>query len=167
MSVLYQVYQPNSHLCRTSDHICKSLPIHSPEHIRMAIKNFEDSVFGLSKVVSNLLSLCIVVHLHVCLYRAYIYDGVKWNFELEAYLRRRLNIFVNVDYKILIAETLVKLKGINSTYKIKASIKKHRRKNIDGKTSITKHRQYRILIEKCVQFRRMHVCLKTLIFVHS
>ena len=35
--------------------ICKSLPISSPEHICTAIENFEDSVFGLSKVISNLL----------------------------------------------------------------------------------------------------------------
>ena len=34
---------------------CKSLPIHSPEHICTAIENFEDSVFELSKVISNLL----------------------------------------------------------------------------------------------------------------
>ena len=59
--------------------ICKSLPIHSPEHICMAIKNFEDSVFGLSKAISNLLYSfhSIDVHLHVCLYRAYPMMG--WN----------------------------------------------------------------------------------------
>jgi len=39
---------------------------------------------------------------------------------------------VNIDYKILITETLVKLKGINSTYKIKASMEKHRSQNIDN-----------------------------------
>ena len=37
--------------------ICKSLPIHSPEQICTAIENFEDSVFGLSKVISSLLYL--------------------------------------------------------------------------------------------------------------
>ena len=37
--------------------ICKSLPIPSLEPICKAIENFEDSVFGLSKVISNLLYL--------------------------------------------------------------------------------------------------------------
>ena len=31
-----------------------ALPIHSPEHICKVIENFEDSVFRLSKVISNL-----------------------------------------------------------------------------------------------------------------
>ena len=38
--------------------ICKCLPIHSPEHICTAIENLEDSVFGLPKVISNLLYSC-------------------------------------------------------------------------------------------------------------
>ena len=68
--------------------ICKSLPIHSPEYICMAIENFEESVFGLSKAISNLLYSfhSIDVHLHVCLYRAYSMMGRNetLNFEMNS-----------------------------------------------------------------------------------
>ena len=53
---------------------CKSLPIHSPEHICTAIENFEDSVFELSEVISSLLfsfnsASCVPFHAYV--YYAY------------------------------------------------------------------------------------------------
>ena len=43
--------------------VCKSLPIHSPEHICTTIKNFEDSVFELLKLF---LTYCFRSTLHSC-----------------------------------------------------------------------------------------------------
>ena len=63
---------------------CKSLPIHSPEHICMAIKNFEDSVFELSKVILTY-CFCSTLHSRVlsCLCISITGRNETLNFELN------------------------------------------------------------------------------------
>ena len=73
--------------------ICKSLPIHSPEHICTAIENLKTQFLDFLKLFLTYWPLCIVVHLHVCLYSAYPMTGRNetLNFELcrQAEYRRR------------------------------------------------------------------------------
>ena len=91
----------------------KSLPIHSPEHICMAIENFEDSVFELSKVIycfCSTLHSCVLSCL--CVNHAYPMTGRNetLNFELWILFLAHFHI-ISVPRSCVPAFTVAPMKG--------------------------------------------------------